>query len=317
MSRKGKQRRPRVFGLGLIALDRLVGAQQVAQLTSAGGTCGNVLIILSALGWKAFPIAHLKPDEAGRQVLGDLEKWGVRLSFARLPPPKRTPVVVHRILRNRSGKAIHRFSWAIAPSIPLQKRAAECIASRVENPQVLFVDKVFPGAIDIVLAARKRGALIVFEPSGIREPRLFRELAKASHIVKYSKERLTRLSGRRSRHGVLEIETRGREGLRYRTNLRLSKTNGWRTLQGVQAQQVRDSAGAGDWCTAGIIHHLGKCGGRKFTGLKRDDLEGALMFGQSLAAWNVQFEGARGAMRGVSRRTFQRRVHALENGMRF
>lgn len=186
------------------------------------------------------------------------------------------------------------------------------MASLIKNPQVLFIDKVFPGAVDIASAARKRGALVVFEPSGIREPRLFRELVSLSHIVKYSRERLATLSRRRLSHEVLEIETRGSEGLRYRTNLTSCKTRGWRVLRGLQTHSVRDAAGAGDWCTAGIIHYLGRHGGGHFMTLRSDELKKALMFGQLLAAWNVEFEGARGAMYGLSRRSFRRRIHMIE-----
>jgi len=312
MSPKRTERRPRVFGAGLIALDTLVGTGRVQRRTAAGGTCGNVLIILSGLGWEAFPLAHLKTDTAGRRLVADLRRWGVRLRFARLRPQKRTPVVVHRIVGERSGKISHRFSWMIAPLTPLEKQAAKIMASRIVGADVLFIDRVFPGVIDIAKAARRHGSLVVFEPPGIRDPRLFRELVNISHIVKYSRERLGRLANGRPTLGNLEIETRGRDGLRYRTKLRSCMTRGWQILRGVPARCVRDSAGAGDWCTAGIIHYLGRGGSKKFSAVTAHDLQRALMFGQALAAWNVGFEGARGAMYGISSRAFKRRVEAFE-----
>ena len=50
---------PTVFGLGLVALDVILDPCAVQPLLYSGGTCGNVLTILSYLGWEARPIARL------------------------------------------------------------------------------------------------------------------------------------------------------------------------------------------------------------------------------------------------------------------
>ena len=62
---------PKVFGTGLIALDLVIGPDPESPVRSwAGGTCGNVLSILSFLGWDAYPIARMNgdpaPNESGR-----------------------------------------------------------------------------------------------------------------------------------------------------------------------------------------------------------------------------------------------------------
>jgi hypothetical protein len=47
-------KKPRAFGIGLIALDLVMGADRESSVRSwAGGTCGNVLSILAYLGWDA------------------------------------------------------------------------------------------------------------------------------------------------------------------------------------------------------------------------------------------------------------------------
>src|SRR5689334_15732613 len=57
--------RPEVFGTGLVALDVVItGSDHQRPLFRAGGTCGNVLTILSHLGWKACPVARLNGDPA-------------------------------------------------------------------------------------------------------------------------------------------------------------------------------------------------------------------------------------------------------------
>jgi fructokinase len=245
-------------------------------------------------------------------VLNDLKHWGVRLEFAQLAPRKRTPIVVQRISRSHNGNVRHRFSWDVRPSTPLQKPVAENLAIKLGNPQVLFIDRVFPGAIDLAMAAKKSDALVVFEPSGIRDPKLFRALVGVSDIVKYSRERLGGVSAGQSCLGALEIETCGSRGLRYRSTVASCKTRRWHTVPAIKPHLVRDSAGSGDWCTAGIIHCLGQQGSARFRRLTHDTLLKALLFGQSLAAWNLEFEGARGAMLELSKTSFRRKVQTLE-----
>lgn len=50
--------RPTVVGTGLVALDVVFNEKQDEPIGRwAGGTCGNVLSILSWLGWSAWPIS--------------------------------------------------------------------------------------------------------------------------------------------------------------------------------------------------------------------------------------------------------------------
>src|ERR1044071_1853044 len=73
---------PTVIGTGLIALDVIVKRASQPSGRWTGGTCGNVMSILSYLGWGAYPVARLNGDDASKQVLQDLERWGVRLQFS-------------------------------------------------------------------------------------------------------------------------------------------------------------------------------------------------------------------------------------------
>ena len=105
-------------------------------------------------------------------------------------------------------------------------------------------------------ASAAQGALIVFEPSSVGDSRLFHEARALTHILKYSHERLGHLSEGEATDGpLLEIETFGEEGLRYRSRLPSSASQGWEGLKAYAVDQVKDAAGAGDWCTAGIIRY--------------------------------------------------------------
>ena len=159
----------------------------------------------------------------------------------------------------------------------------------------------------------------MFEPSGIGDPKLFREAWSLSHVIKYSHERLRDIADlelRQSDHAgvLLEIETLGADGLRYRSRLPKVAVKGWPQVSALKPLAFKDAAGAGDWCTAGILSRLARGGLTGFRRTSSEKLQDALRFGQALAAWNCGFEGARGGVYHVDRRTFKRQVEVILSG---
>jgi fructokinase len=151
-----------------------------------------------------------------------------------------------------------------------------------------------------------------FEPAGFAEPRLFREALALAHILKYSHERVRSFQSIGNSKGpLLEIETLGAEGLRYRSRIAGARTDGWERLEAFEVTEMRDAAGAGDWCTAGIIHRLAQRGLGGLMKARRPQVEDALRFGQALAAWNCGYEGARGGMYAVEKKTFRLQVESI------
>ena len=112
---------------------------------------------------------------------------------------------------------------------------------------------------------------------------------------------------------LVEVQTLGASGLRYRHRLGRG-VSAWRTLPATPAPRLADTCGSGDWCTAGLIakaavHGLGglKTGGS-------EGLEGALHYGQTLAAWNCGFEGARGGMYALDPSALDEEITGLRSG---
>lgn len=312
--------RPSIVGTGLIALDVVIEAEVKRDpWLWAGGTCGNVLTILSYLEWQVFPVARLNGDAASRCVEKDLARWGVHLDHAKTNPGAATPIVVHRIAKTAAGLPFHRFSLtcpncgAWLPGYqPVRPSAAESVLPRLGTPKVFFLDRVSRGALVLARAYLAKGALVFFEPAGFGEPRLFKEALALANILKYSHERVRSFQGIGNSKGpLLEIETLGAEGLRYRSRIPGARTDGWERLEAFEVTELRDAAGAGDWCTAGIIHRLAQRGLGGLTKARRPQLEDALRFGQALAAWNCGYEGARGGMYAVKKKTFQLQVESI------
>jgi sugar/nucleoside kinase (ribokinase family) len=315
-----KKNTPVVIGTGLIALDVVIHGNEY-QLSQrwAGGTCGNVLIILSYFGWSAYPVSRLNGETASRRVLRDLKRWKLQLDFAKSVPRVNTPIVIHKILSNERVRGAHRFSLkcpncgAWLPTYrPITSSSAQRVAKKIEDPKVFFFDRVSRGSIMLAKTSAEKGALVVFEPSGVGEPKLFQEAVDLAHIIKYSQERMDNASKiKAAKHGVLEIQTLGSKGLRYRSNLSSAPTRGWQHVNACKVTDVRDTAGAGDWCTAGIIHRLGRQGLSGFKTTSVTKLQDAIRFGQALAAWTCAFEGALGGMYQVDRIAFKAEVAKL------
>jgi sugar/nucleoside kinase (ribokinase family) len=316
--------KPTIVGAGLLTLDIVLSDVSGAPPRMwTGGTCGNVLIALTYLGWNAEPVARLQPGAAADHIVTDMRRWGVSDKFVCIADDGSTPIIVQRITARTGGQPRHSFSWRCPfcgsyfpgfKSVLLS--TAESIASKLEKPQVFFFDRVSPGILLLARTCAAKGALVVFEPSGVGNPVLFQQAWQVSHIVKYSHERLTELPHTIVQHDrgpVLEIETLGESGLRYRRRSH-STPFGWTEMAALSSLDFRDSAGAGDWCTAGFLFKAAAKGRTGFVGLSAGELHDSLRYGQALAAWACGYEGARGGMYSVTPKTFSRLVGKILRG---
>ena len=296
-----------VAGAGFIALDILLPGSQDRQFRRrAGGTCGNVLAILSFLGHTAVPIARLGTDEAADCLISDLKSAGVDCQHVQRDPLGRTPRVVE-FLPGRRGNS-HRFGFTCPEcqrrfprrSEPIYEQGNDSIQK--VNPGLFFFDRSGPTTTRLATEAREQGALVMFEPDSLGTNSNFFEALQLSDVVKYS--------GRRTRQSIepwlrnlerrpsLVIETMDGDGLRYMGRRRLSELT-WKHQEPYLVESPVDQAGAGDWCSAGLISRL--LATTSSERWRERTVERALAFGQSLAAASILFEGPRGYLEKSSR----------------
>jgi fructokinase len=156
--------RPCATGTGLVTLDVVVNvSSREPPRCYAGGACGNVLTILSYLGWQTAPVSRLAPGPAAERLLADLADWNVSTEFVSLDEGGSTPVIIERIARTVGGKPYHTFSWrcpgcgAHLPGYkPVLATTAQELAGRLPPCQVFFFDRASRGTLHLARGSRAR-----------------------------------------------------------------------------------------------------------------------------------------------------------------
>jgi fructokinase len=161
--------------------------------------------------------------------------------------------------------------------------------------EVLFIDRVSPGSLSLARRASELGAIIYFEPSNHSEDKNYEALLQLATIVKYSHDRIDELGLHGSSSVLMEIQTLGRGGIRFRSKLG-GLGRGWHHLQAEPVKNLVDTAGSGDWFSAGLIAALCSKGMLSLREARAEEILNAIAIGQALAAWNCGFVGARGGM---------------------
>jgi fructokinase len=302
----------RCVGTGFVALDIIRSAldeSATVERRHAGGSCGNTLAVLSYLGVSTAAVGRIGDDFAGRELLADLHRCRVDVTFLVPERDRRTPVVIQETFVDARGRARHRFSracptcGATMPGYrPLLAADVATVDATIPTHDLFFFDRVASGTLALARRARSKGALVVFEPSGIKDEELFVECLRVAHVLKYSRERLSGLDALVGRGSVvMEIETLGAEGLQFRMR-KGRRLGAWSHLAALPALSIRDCAGSGDWCTAGLMAYLASGAGHPVTRIGDPDVVvRGLRFGQALAALNCSFDGARGLMYAATR----------------
>lgn len=312
----------RCVGTGFVALDIIRSAldeNTTIEQRHAGGSCGNVLAILSYLGVSTSAVGRIGKDRPGAELLSDLRRWKVDVRLLVLENDRRTPVVIQETFVDARGRPRHRFSRAcpvcgamMAGYRPLLRSEVAVVADALPTHDFFFFDRVAPGTVALARRSRDQGALVVFEPSGIKNENLFVECLQVSHILKYSGEQISIPDALVDRSPIpVEIETLGTEGLRFRMR-QAGRAGAWRHLSAFPAFSMRDSAGSGDWCTAGLLAHAVADGGDPMARFNDEKaISDSLHFGQALAALNCSYDGARGLMYAVDRASALRAAEQL------
>lgn len=287
------------IGAGLISLDVLIwDGQKIPVSYYVGGTCGNVMMILSHMGWETYPIARLDETKDAKRVLDDMKRHNVHTDFVSTQDGK-TPVIVQRNFINKDGIPTHRFESR--PNMgrfyldfkSLTIKQADAVIEKIDFiPKVFFFDRVSPAILKLATVFKEKEVVVFFEPSSKGgNVSLFDKCVDIADIIKFSDQRIPDFQQFESYQNKIFIQTQGNQGLRYRFN------SEWIHMEPIVNENVIDTAGAGDWTTAALINKLFKDKIKQGIGIfSKSDIETALNAAQKVAAQSCSYEGARGMM---------------------
>lgn len=283
------------MGAGLVSLDVLMKGDDDQNVSyGVGGTCGNVMMILQYMGWKAYPVARLDGSHYSDIVISEMKAKHVSTDF--IEKDGQTPVIIQINIVDRYGHPSHkfvikdkrgRFSLGFK-SITLKQE--EKIMSRMDFvPSLFFFDRVSPAILKMAEEMREKGALVFFEPSIKPVSKDFMRAVELSHVIKFANQRIDDVTFAESSSDKLFIQTLGGEGLRFRLK------DEWRFLKPVENEHVVDTSGAGDWTSAAFINYM-QSKSLVFREWEANTIADGLSYAQIIASHSCSFEGARGLM---------------------
>lgn len=272
-----------VLSVGYLVLDVITTTHVVGR--NAGGTAGNVAANLAWLGQRSGLLARIGNDVAGEFLRNELWGAGVDTTHVYRSADVETPMLIQRL--TESGPE-YLFkcpvcNYKFASHRPATREQADEAAD--SSPEVLFVDRASKASLDLMGKVKQRGGIVMFEPNGPGRRGLTAEAIALADILKVSEDRIPALGSLLSdTPGTqVQVRTRGGRGLEFRVG-----RGPWHSRRARPARVI-DSAGAGDWVTAGLLAHL-----IDEPRLTHRNISDGLNLGQALAALSCAFIGARG-----------------------
>lgn len=278
---KSRDSTRRIVTSGFTTVDVIANGSVTA---SPGGTATNVASILARLGWESDVVGTVGDDPAGEFLIGALDLEGVGTGHLRRFDDWMTPIVVQE---RHQHDHIWRFACPVcgarfAKHRPSEAAYADLIVDEIQAPNVFFFDRVSLFTLRLASIWKDAGSTVFFEPATLGRPALFERAIELADVIKYSSERAPAFENRLERLETTLVETLGGEGAK----VRLADGNRWLPVPGQRVEHLVDSAGAGDWTTAGIIDTL-------FASVGNSDWYAALTVGQRLGARSCGWEGVR------------------------
>ena len=286
------------IGAGLVCLDILMrGCSDQRVSYKLGGTCGNVMAILSYMGWLSYPIARLDNTDYSKMLLNDVHSCGINDRFI-YTNDGATPVIVQRNIVDKYGNPSHKFEilnnskgrFFLTYKSITKKQADSIIQELNFIPNVFFADRVSPAIIHLAKTFKQKGSLIFFEPSIKPSSQGFFEMVAVSDIVKFANQRINEISFTNMYNDKLFIQTLGADGLRFSLN-----GGKWQICKPFTNNKVIDTSGAGDWTTSGFLNFL-HIHSLSIQTLNENNVMDGLEYAQRFASQSCSYEGARGMM---------------------
>ena len=266
-------------------------------LEEVGGTCGNVMCMLSRLGWTALPQVKLINTTEGQQIAHSLASYGCDISYVSLTEKGGFSgmTCTHR-RSNKTGE--HELGLrSFGPDGSQFRKITELRArdevpaffnALTETPDVYFFDHNEAGPRKIAEELSKRGSLVYYECENSKDWKKFIKSIEVADVVKFSYDNVSDVSFTDEYNDKLFIQTQGSKGLKFKL-----RDGEWIHVNPIQVEHVVDWEGCGDTITAVFLYELGKLGLPKVSELTEEQVSSALTEATKKAALCTQFYGSK------------------------
>jgi fructokinase len=292
----------KIVGSGLICLDIIYERDKLEQaIYTLGGSCGNVISVLSYLNFSTYPIIpHKKSDITYKLINEELEKLKVNQEFILVDDHYRIPIIIQENYRKK-----HKFKFKNPLKneyLPKYKSLGTSLIEQIQNLDVLpdfyYFDRCNLSNLELAKFYKKKGSIVFFEPSKVSSERIFKECLKYSDIVKYSSDRFDGIEEYITTVIPVEIKTLGSKGVEFRV-----RNEAWNKQSAKKVKNLIDTSGCGDICSVGLIYYL-----KNNRDLSEENIFTGLELGQTMAAINCSFVGAKTFINQISSEEFMQYV---------
>jgi len=250
-----------VLGTGLVCLDIIYYKDN--QQVSNGGTCANVLSVLSQIGWESWVLKPKYDDPWDGFIESNLNTLGVNIinyKFVKRECP--------RVIEELNDE--NHFFNTVCPMC--NKKILNLPRFGIKNfneingdfgkIDVFYHDRVSDGIREIVKTMHQQNKLVFYEPNTARNPNLLIKDSLNAEIVKFSLKNVSiKIADEirtRAIYGNTKviIITDGENGLLFSYLTSGNRMSSWQKVDAFRSVKIIDAAGAGDWLSAGFIDRL-------------------------------------------------------------
>lgn len=292
----------KVAGVGFSGLD-IIRTDQ--DYYFPGGTCANVLTVLSSLGCSSRLMKAAYDNPWNSYINELLANKGVRIiEYGRAAGP------IPRVIQvNTAGT---HFFYTTCPKCKkkligiklLTDSNARCLAAEILDVNLLFYDRISSGIKVLSNIARENQIWSFYEPNSCRVFKQLYQNAASADILKFSVDRISLKQGTDLKAALsvpesntkLIIVTLGERGIAYSIKEDSSVFSQWYHIDALPVKnQIADTSGAGDWLTAGFINSFLEVYPQTCKSISKETVHFALLNSQILSVENCMYIGALGA----------------------
>lgn len=271
-------------------------------LQEAGGACGNLLSFLSLYGWETYPIARIDKSFVAKQLIADLNRYGVDTRFIFQHIKNDTPVIQYRQDTDKEGNRevinklfcsdglYHRFRPAIK-EITQKIAKADILQCLDFTPDVFYMGHLCPGCLYMAKELKDKGTLVLTEVNRkqkIDKIKNVESFWKASDIIICRPDVAFNIDDYHlDWTDKLVIQVEADYGMRF--NL---FGKGWTVIPAMTFEQV-DEEGGMEWLMATFLQALATNGCIDFPSLDNDKVSSALLQAQEQAIKSMTLLGAK------------------------